>query len=100
MTIFQDCGVLAIPTVPGPPPKLQCDPIPLEAFRAKAFSLLSIAGVSGFCQVLSFSLSLYIYIYVCVCVCVCVVRHDVLTFSLLVLKPLKNHISLFLHIYR
>ena len=68
MTIFQDCGVLAIPTVPGPPPKLQCDPIPLEAFRAKAFSLLSIAGVSGFCQVLS--LSLYIYIYMCVCVCV------------------------------
>ena len=96
MTIFQDCGVLAIPTVPGPAPKLQCDPIPLEAFRAKAFSLLSIAGVSGFCQVLSLSLSLYIYI----CVCVCVVRHDVLTFSLFVLKPLKNHISLFLHIYR
>ncbi|KAJ8751918.1 hypothetical protein K2173_000664 [Erythroxylum novogranatense] len=44
-------GVLAIPTVPGPPPKLQTDPSTLEVFRAKAFSLLSIAGVSGFCQV-------------------------------------------------
>uniref|UniRef100_A0A7N2R0N4 Amidase domain-containing protein n=1 Tax=Quercus lobata TaxID=97700 RepID=A0A7N2R0N4_QUELO len=56
--LLGDCGVLAIPTVPGPPPKLQCDPIPLEAFRAKAFSLLSIAGVSGFCQV-SIPLGLY-----------------------------------------
>ncbi|XP_023909085.2 amidase 1 isoform X1 [Quercus suber] len=49
--LFGDFGVLAIPTVPGPPPKLQSDPIPLEAFRAKASSLQSIAGVSGFCQV-------------------------------------------------
>nr|POF14912.1 amidase 1 [Quercus suber] len=44
--LFGDFGVLAIPTVPGPPPKLQSDPIPLEAFRAKASSLQSIAGVS------------------------------------------------------
>ena len=64
MMIIQDFGVLAIPTIPGPPPELQSDPTPLEAFRAKAFSLLSIAGVSGFCQVLSLSLSLF----VCVCV--------------------------------
>ena len=49
---LQDFGILAIPTVPGPPPKLQADPTTLEIFRAKAFSLLSIAGVSGFCQVL------------------------------------------------
>ena len=74
MMIIQDFGVLAIPTVLGPPPELQSDPTPLEAFRAKAFSLLSIAGVSGFCQVLSPSLS----------VCVCVVRHDEFSFSLLV----------------
>ncbi|CAA2997197.1 amidase 1 [Olea europaea subsp. europaea] len=39
-----------MPTVPGPPPKLQTEPITLETFRAKAFSLLSVAGVSGFCQ--------------------------------------------------
>ncbi|XP_030957038.1 amidase 1-like isoform X3 [Quercus lobata] len=56
--IIQDFGVLAIPTVPGPPPKLQSDQIPLEAFRAKASSLQSIAGVSGFCQV-SIPLGMY-----------------------------------------
>ncbi|XP_019187669.1 PREDICTED: amidase 1 [Ipomoea nil] len=49
--LLGDAGILAIPTVPGPPPKLQTDPTSLEAFRVKAFSLLSIAGVSGFCQV-------------------------------------------------
>ena len=48
---FQDFGVLAIPTVPGPPPKLQTNTSDQEIFRAKAFALLSIAGVSGFCQV-------------------------------------------------
>jgi hypothetical protein len=36
MIIIQDFGVYAIPTVPGPPPKLHSDPTPLEAFRAKA----------------------------------------------------------------
>ncbi|XP_021817545.1 amidase 1 [Prunus avium] len=49
--LLGDFGVLAIPTVPGAPPKLQTDPTTLETFRARAFSLLSIAGVSGFCQV-------------------------------------------------
>ncbi|XP_076883777.1 amidase 1-like [Bidens hawaiensis] len=44
-------GVIVIPTVPGPPPKLQTETASLETFRARAFSLLSIAGVSGFCQV-------------------------------------------------
>uniref|UniRef100_A0A2N9GU94 Uncharacterized protein n=1 Tax=Fagus sylvatica TaxID=28930 RepID=A0A2N9GU94_FAGSY len=44
-----DFGVHAIPTVPWPPPKLHSDPTPLEAFRAKA-CLLTIARVSGFCQ--------------------------------------------------
>ncbi|KAK9062282.1 hypothetical protein SSX86_019468 [Deinandra increscens subsp. villosa] len=44
-------GVVVIPTVPGPPPKLQTETTSLETFRARAFSLLSIAGVSGFCQV-------------------------------------------------
>ncbi|KAH6763547.1 amidase 1 [Perilla frutescens var. hirtella] len=49
--LLGDAGILAIPTVPGPPPKLQTEPSTLEKFRAKAFSLLSVAGVSGFCQV-------------------------------------------------
>jgi Asp-tRNA(Asn)/Glu-tRNA(Gln) amidotransferase A subunit family amidase len=43
--------VLVIPTVPGPPPHLQANVAALESFRSRAFSLLSIAGVSGFCQV-------------------------------------------------
>ncbi|KAK1318319.1 Amidase 1 [Acorus calamus] len=47
----QDCGILVLPTVPGPPPKLQTEPVKLENYRAKAFSLLAIAGMSGFCQV-------------------------------------------------
>ncbi|CAL0320982.1 unnamed protein product [Lupinus luteus] len=49
--LLGDFGVLMIPTVPGPPPKLQTNPSELEIFRARAFSLLSIVGVSGFCQV-------------------------------------------------
>ncbi|KAG6404620.1 hypothetical protein SASPL_136871 [Salvia splendens] len=49
--LLGDFGILAMPTVPGPPPKLQTDPTTLESFRAKAFSLLSISGVSGLCQV-------------------------------------------------
>lgn len=44
-------GILVIPTVPGPPPKLQTETSSLETFRARAFSLLSVAGVSGLCQV-------------------------------------------------
>ncbi|KAK8933635.1 Amidase 1 [Platanthera zijinensis] len=43
-------GVLAIPTVPGPPPKLNQDSTTLEDFRAKAFSLLAVTGLFGFCQ--------------------------------------------------
>ncbi|XP_059296588.1 amidase 1 [Lycium ferocissimum] len=49
--LLGDFGILAIPTVPGLPPKLRSETTALEGFRAKAFSLLSIAGVSGFCQV-------------------------------------------------
>ncbi|KAF3454451.1 hypothetical protein FNV43_RR04898 [Rhamnella rubrinervis] len=49
--LLGDFGVLVIPTVPGPPPKLQTNPTTLETFRARALGLLSIAGVSGFCQV-------------------------------------------------
>ncbi|XP_057788804.1 amidase 1 [Salvia miltiorrhiza] len=48
--LLGDFGILAMPTVPGPPPELQTDPTKLESFRAKAFSLLSVSGVSGLCQ--------------------------------------------------
>ncbi|KAM7481195.1 hypothetical protein LguiB_005778 [Lonicera macranthoides] len=48
----RDYGILVIPSVLGPPPKLKSEPSTLETLRARAFSLLSIAGVSGFCQVL------------------------------------------------
>ncbi|KAF7004964.1 hypothetical protein CFC21_020122 [Triticum aestivum] len=50
-TLLKDDGILAIPTVPGAPPKLCLDAALLEDFRARAFSLLSIAGLSGFCQI-------------------------------------------------
>ncbi|XP_022719358.1 amidase 1-like isoform X1 [Durio zibethinus] len=49
--LLGDHGILAIPTAPGDPPKLQTDPATLARFRARAFNLLSIAGLSGFCQV-------------------------------------------------
>ncbi|VAH55064.1 unnamed protein product [Triticum turgidum subsp. durum] len=49
--LLKEDGILAIPTVPGAPPRLRMDATLLEDFRARAFSLLSIAGLSGFCQV-------------------------------------------------
>ncbi|XP_073104454.1 amidase 1 isoform X3 [Elaeis guineensis] len=49
--LLEDHGVLAIPTVPGPPPKLRVEAHTLELYRARAFSLLSIAGMSRFCQI-------------------------------------------------
>jgi len=48
--LVKDDGILVIPTVPGSPPKLHMEAAALENFRARAFSLLSIAGLSGFCQ--------------------------------------------------
>ncbi|KAJ0975399.1 hypothetical protein J5N97_017364 [Dioscorea zingiberensis] len=50
-TLLGDYGVLALPTVPEPPPKLGLEASKLEDYRAKAFSLLSIAGMSRFCQI-------------------------------------------------
>ncbi|KAK8452119.1 hypothetical protein SEVIR_5G062750v4 [Setaria viridis] len=48
--LVKDDGILVIPTVPGSPPKLRTEAAALENFRARAFSLLAIAGLSGFCQ--------------------------------------------------
>ncbi|XAR49106.1 Amidase [Bertholletia excelsa] len=56
--LLGDFGILAIPTTPGPPPKLQMDPTTSERLYVRAFSLLSVAGVSGFCQV-SIPLGMY-----------------------------------------
>ncbi|XP_031500209.1 amidase 1 [Nymphaea colorata] len=49
--LLKDDSILVMPTVPGPPPKLQTKGIMLDDFRAKAFSLLAISGMSGCCQV-------------------------------------------------
>eukprot|EP00249_Psilotum_nudum_P023733 c28964_g1_i6 orf=348-2147(+) len=44
-------GVLVMPTAPGPPPKLRTRETLLADFRENAFCLLSVAGMSGCCQV-------------------------------------------------
>uniref|UniRef100_A0A0E0KM94 Amidase domain-containing protein n=1 Tax=Oryza punctata TaxID=4537 RepID=A0A0E0KM94_ORYPU len=49
--LLKDHGILAIPTVPGPPPMVGMQAAPLDNYQARAFSLLDIAVVSGFCQV-------------------------------------------------
>ncbi|XP_042517125.1 amidase 1-like [Macadamia integrifolia] len=56
--LLGEYGVLAIPTLPRPPFKLQTEAATLENYRARAFSLLSVAGVAGFCQV-SIPLGMY-----------------------------------------
>uniref|UniRef100_A0A0D6QUE1 Amidase domain-containing protein n=1 Tax=Araucaria cunninghamii TaxID=56994 RepID=A0A0D6QUE1_ARACU len=48
--LLEDDGILVIPTTPGPPPKLNMKEKTLEDFRYRAFTLLSIAGMSGCCQ--------------------------------------------------
>ncbi|CAA2955915.1 amidase 1 isoform X1 [Olea europaea subsp. europaea] len=49
--LLGDSSILAMPTVPDPPPKLQVEPTTRDNLNARAFSLLSVAGVSGFCEV-------------------------------------------------
>ncbi|KAJ0078935.1 hypothetical protein Patl1_22686 [Pistacia atlantica] len=56
--LLGDSGIFVYPTVRGPPPKLKMDAAAFEVDMAKAFSLLAIAGVSGFCQV-SIPLGMY-----------------------------------------
>ncbi|KAJ1433716.1 Amidase signature domain [Sesbania bispinosa] len=56
--LLGDSGVLMIPTVSGPPPKLRTNTSELKNFLARAFTLQSIAGVSGCCQV-SIPLGMY-----------------------------------------
>ncbi|WOH14384.1 hypothetical protein DCAR_0933903 [Daucus carota subsp. sativus] len=51
--LLGDRDILAIPTVTGPPPKLQSEALASsKSFRDRSyFSFLSIAALSGFCQV-------------------------------------------------
>ncbi|XVF41972.1 hypothetical protein PTKIN_Ptkin01aG0323100 [Pterospermum kingtungense] len=51
ISLLGDQGVLALPTTPDEPPKVQANPATLDLFFSRPFGLLSIAGVSGFCQV-------------------------------------------------
>jgi len=56
---FQDDGILVVPTTAYLPPKLGGKEILSEEYQSSSFGLLSIASLSGCCQVnLSLSLSL------------------------------------------
>ncbi|XP_057849890.1 outer envelope protein 64, chloroplastic isoform X1 [Cryptomeria japonica] len=49
--LLKDDGILVIPTVPILPPNLRSKKRQLEEFYSRAFSVLSISGMSGCCQV-------------------------------------------------
>ncbi|CAN8258951.1 unnamed protein product [Cochlearia groenlandica] len=50
-SLLKDDGILVIPTMPGIPPKLGSKEIISEDYQNRASSLLSIASISGCCQV-------------------------------------------------
>ncbi|KAJ4961745.1 hypothetical protein NE237_021655 [Protea cynaroides] len=50
-SLLKDDGILVIPTVAYPPPKLGSKEILSEEYQSRNFSLLSIASMSGCCQV-------------------------------------------------
>ncbi|XP_058732419.1 translocon at the outer membrane of chloroplasts 64 [Vicia villosa] len=50
-SLLKDEGVLVIPTVADPPPKLGGKEILSQDYQSRALSLLSIASISGCCQV-------------------------------------------------
>lgn len=50
-SLLKDEGILVIPTVADPPPKLGGKEILSQDYQTRAFSLLSIASISGCCQV-------------------------------------------------
>lgn len=49
--LLKEDGILVIPTVSGPPPKLGAKEISLEDYLMRAFTLTSLASLSGCCQV-------------------------------------------------
>jgi hypothetical protein len=68
---IQDDGILVVPTMAYLPPKLDGKEILSEEYQSSSFSLLSIASLSGCCQVkLSLSLSLshsHTHTHTCMC---------------------------------
>ncbi|XP_022134717.1 outer envelope protein 64, chloroplastic [Momordica charantia] len=50
-SLLKDDGVLVIPTTADPPPKLGAKEIFSEEYQSRVFSSLSIASISGCCQV-------------------------------------------------
>ncbi|KAF5934229.1 hypothetical protein HYC85_030400 [Camellia sinensis] len=50
-SLLKDDGILVIPTIADPPPKLGGKEILSEDYLSRAYSLLSLASVSGCCQV-------------------------------------------------
>ncbi|PIA26567.1 hypothetical protein AQUCO_09100030v1 [Aquilegia coerulea] len=50
-SLLKDDGILVIPTVADPPPKLGSKEILSEDYQTRNFSLLSVASISGCCQV-------------------------------------------------
>lgn len=50
-SLLKDDGILVIPTMANLPPKLGGKEISSEEYKSRAFSLLSVASVSGCCQV-------------------------------------------------
>ncbi|EXB80330.1 Translocon at the outer membrane of chloroplasts 64 [Morus notabilis] len=50
-SLLKDDGILVIPTIADPPPKVGGKEIQSEEFQNRAFALLSIASMSGCCQV-------------------------------------------------
>ncbi|KAK9278959.1 hypothetical protein L1049_028541 [Liquidambar formosana] len=50
-SLLKDDGILVIPTVADPPPKLGGKEILSEDYQSRAYSLLSLASMSGCCQV-------------------------------------------------
>lgn len=50
-SLLKDDGILVIPTIADPPPKLGGKEILSEDYKSRAYSLLSIASISGCCQV-------------------------------------------------
>jgi len=53
---MQDDGILVLPTVLGPPPKLNGKEILSADYQTCILCLSAIASMSGCCQVLSFCL--------------------------------------------
>lgn len=51
-SLFKDDGILIIPTVADPPPKLRLKKGLAAEFHDRVYALLSIATMSGGCQVI------------------------------------------------